>query len=316
MRAKGLTIMLGLVLLAGIISTKATPAYAETFTCETPIDGSQEVPPVTTQGIGTADVTFDSTSNELSWNIEFSGLTGNATAAHFHGPAAAGNNTGVQVNIGEISGLTSPMNGTATLTAEQATQLLDGMMYINIHTEANPNGEIRGQVICVEDEAPPTTTPPTTSPPTTTPPAGEWETATLTVGDEEFDIQYMITNATLDELTADVETATLTAMITSTEDGELTIQLPREIIDSVENGEDADYLVFVDEVEDFPDDDFGEEIRTLTIPFQAQTEQIDFVGTTVVPEFGAIAAIVLAVAIVGIIVATTRSGKFSFLPKM
>ena len=310
MRAKGLTIMLGLVLLAGIMSTRATPAYAETFTCETPIAGSQEVPPVTTQGTGTADVTFDSTSNELSWNIEFSGLTGSATAAHFHGPAAAGNNTGVQINIGEISGLTSPMNGTATLTANQTSQLLNGTMYINIHTEANPDGEIRGQVICVQDEAPPTTPPPTT------PPAGEWEMATLTVGDEEFDIQYMITNATLDELTADAETATLTAMITSTEDGELTIQLPRDIIDSVENGEDADYLVFVDEVEDFADDDFGEEIRTLTIPFQAQTEQIDFVGTTVVPEFGAIAAIVLAVAIVGIIVATTRSGRFSFLPKM
>ncbi|MGI0021132.1 MAG: CHRD domain-containing protein, partial [Nitrososphaera sp.] len=249
-------------------------------------------------------MTFDSTSNELSWNIEFSGLTGNATAAHFHGPAAAGNNTGVQINIGEISGLASPMNGTATLSADQASQLLDGMMYINIHTEANPDGEIRGQVVCVQDEAPPTTPP-------TTPPAGEWETATLTVGDEEFDIQYMITNATLDELTADVETATLTAMITADEDGELTIQLPREIIDSVENGEDADYLVFVDEVEDFADDDFGEEIRTLTIPFPAQSEQIDFVGTTVIPEFGAVAAIVLAVAIVGIIVATTRSGRFS-----
>ena len=314
MRVKGLAILLGLVLLVGVISTQATPAYAETFTCEPTLEGSQEVPPVTTAGTGSAIVTFDSETNELEWDIEFSGLSGNATAAHFHGPAAAGNNTGVQINIGEISGLVSPMNGTATLSAEQAAMLLNGTMYINIHTAANPDGEIRGQVECTEDEAPAPTPTPTPTPGEE--PTGEWETITMAVGDDEFEIQYMITNGTLDELTADVETATITAMITSEEDGELTLQLPREIVDSVENGEDAEYLVYVDDVEDFADDDFGEEVRTLTVPFAAGTEQIDFVGTMVIPEFGAIAAVVLAVAIVGIIVATTRSGRFSFLPKM
>lgn len=309
MHAKGLAILLGIIFLIGLIPTTTTPAYAETFTCETPLVGSQEVPPVTTQGNGMASVTFDSESNELSWNIEFSGLTGNATGAHFHGPAASGNNTGVQINIGEISGLVSPMNGTATLSADQTSQLLDGMMYINIHTEANPNGEIRGQVMCVQDETP-------DEEPTTPPPAGEWETAILTIGSDEFDIQYMITGGTLNELTADQEMATITAMITAEEDGELMIQLPREVVDSVENGEDADYLVFVDEIEEIADDDFGEDVRTLTIPFEAQTEQIDLVGTMVIPEFGTIAAIVLAIAIVGIIAVTTRSNRFNFLPKM
>jgi predicted secreted protein with PEFG-CTERM motif len=314
-----LAIVLGIAFLVGIIvPIQATPAYAETFTCEPTLDGSQEVPPVTTDGTGSATVTFDSETSELAWNIEFSGLTGDATAAHFHGPAPAGNNTGVQVNIGEISGLASPMNGTATISAEQAEMLLNGTMYINIHTAANPNGEIRGQVECVEDEETTPTEPPTEQPPTTTPPpptAGEWETTTMAVGDEEFEIQYMITNGTLDELIADGETATITAMITSEGDGELSLQLPREIVDSVENGQDVDYLVYVDEVEDFADDDYGEEIRTLSVPFPAGTEQIDFVGTMVVPEFGAIAAVVLAVAIVGIIVATSRSGRFSFMPR-
>ena len=64
------------------------------------IDGGQEVPAVTTLGTGAATMTFDDMSNLLSWNITFSGLSGPATAAHFHGAALAGSNAGIQVNIG------------------------------------------------------------------------------------------------------------------------------------------------------------------------------------------------------------------------
>jgi predicted secreted protein with PEFG-CTERM motif len=75
-------------------------------------------------------------------------------------------------------------------------------------------------------------------------------------------------------------------------------------------------VIFVDNVEDFADDDHGKDTRTLTIQFTGGAEQIDVVGTSLVPEFGTIAAIVLAVSIVGIIVATTRYSKFSFAPKI
>jgi len=147
-------ILLGLVLLFGLtVSTNTSPAYAAAFTCSAaPLDGSQEVPPVITDGTGSAVITFDSTSNRLSWSILFSGLFGPATAAHFHGPALAGANAGVQVNIGELSGLTSPMNGSAILTPEQASSLLEGSMYINIHSESNTGGEIRGQVSCEQTD--------------------------------------------------------------------------------------------------------------------------------------------------------------------
>jgi len=147
-------ILLGLVLLFGLtVSTNTSPAYAAAFTCSaSPLDGSQEVPPVITDGTGSAVITFDSTSNRLSWSILFSGLFGPATAAHFHGPALAGANAGVQVNIGELSGLTSPMNGSAILTPEQASSLLEGSMYINIHSESNTGGEIRGQVSCEQTD--------------------------------------------------------------------------------------------------------------------------------------------------------------------
>ncbi len=299
MRTRGLAILLGLVFLAGIVFSSTRPAFAEPFACTASLDGSQEVPPVETDGTGTATITFDSDTNELSWEIEFSGLSGPATGAHFHGPAAEGANAGVQVNIGDVSGLSSPMSGSAELTAEQASTLLDGQMYINIHTEQNPDGEIRGQASCEPETA------------DGGQPTGEWQTATLAVGGDEFDIQYMISGGTLDELTGDPETQVITAMITTEEDGELTIQLPREVINSLDDsGADLEYIVYVDEIEEFPDDDFGTEVRTLTIPFAYQSEQIDILGTSIVPEFGAVSAIVLGVAVVGIIAATAMYGRF------
>lgn len=266
MGIKALAILLGSVLLAGVVLTGARPAYADTFECTTSLDGSHEVPPVETEGEGAATLTFDSETNELDWEIEFSGLSGNATAAHFHGPAATGANAGVQVNIGEVSGLSSPMNGNATLTAAQATMLLDGELYINVHTEENPDGEIRGQVSCEEGPAPI---------------EGEWQTAALTYGEEEHEIQYMMTNGTLNELTGDADAQMITAEITAEQDGELHIQLPRAMIDSVAGEQDLDYIVFVDEIQEYAaEDDFGEEVRTLTIPIVNGSQMVDIVSAS------------------------------------
>ena len=90
---------------------------------------------------------FDTETNQLSWNISSNGLSGQAIAAHFHGPAGFGQEAGVQVNIGTISGLQTPLVGSAALTDAQESDLLNGLLYINIHTGLNPSGEIRGQVI-------------------------------------------------------------------------------------------------------------------------------------------------------------------------
>ena len=93
-------------------------------------------------GTGTADFDYDAASKKLTWKITYSGLSGPATAAHFHGPAAAGANAGVKVAIPNPA--TSPIEGSATLTDEQAADLVGGKYYVNIHTAANPGGEIRG----------------------------------------------------------------------------------------------------------------------------------------------------------------------------
>ena len=107
-----------------------------------PLSAQNEVPPNTSGGSGTGKVELD--GNTLKWNISYSGLTGPVTAGHFHGPAPAGSNAGVVVPF--AGPLASPIIGSATLTPAQVDQLKQGLWYINLHTAANPGGELRGQV--------------------------------------------------------------------------------------------------------------------------------------------------------------------------
>ena len=120
----------------------AGPAFAEKM--KATLDGKTEVPPNASAGTGTADIDYDPASKKLSWKVTYSGLSGPATAAHFHGPAEAGKNAGVAVAIPNAT--SSPAEGSATLTEAQAADLVAGKYYVNIHTAANPGGEIRGQV--------------------------------------------------------------------------------------------------------------------------------------------------------------------------
>ena len=127
----------------GTMLATASPALAEMVKMTATLDAAQEVPPNDSAGKGTADVTFDTESKKLDWTIEYSGLTGEATAAHFHGPAAKGENADVAVPIEDPK---SGAKGSATLTDAQAADLTAGRYYINVHTAAHPDGEIRGQV--------------------------------------------------------------------------------------------------------------------------------------------------------------------------
>src|SRR3954463_8460473 len=134
------TILVTLTL--GAAMAVAGPAFADKM--KATLNGKAEVPPNTSAAAGTADIDYDPASKKLSWKLSYSGLSGPATAAHFHGPAEAGKNAGVAVAIPNAT--SSPVDGSATLTDAQAADLVAGKYYINIHTAANPGGEIRGQV--------------------------------------------------------------------------------------------------------------------------------------------------------------------------
>ena len=118
-------------------STSDTTKLGATLT------SAAEVPPNGSAGTGRVEATFDKSTSVLRWTMNYSGLTGPASAAHFHGPAAPGANAGVVV---PFTSATSPTEGQATLTPAQVADLMAGKWYVNVHTAANPGGEIRGQV--------------------------------------------------------------------------------------------------------------------------------------------------------------------------
>jgi hypothetical protein len=109
------------------------------------MNAAQEVPPNNSGGFGEIYVTLDP-DGTLHWDAAYQGLTGRATAAYFHGPAGRGANGGAVVNIAAL-GVAARMRGSARLTDAQIADLIGGLWYADIQTQANPKGEIRGQVV-------------------------------------------------------------------------------------------------------------------------------------------------------------------------
>jgi hypothetical protein len=139
------TMFLSGLAVAGLI-VGAVPASAETVNYKATVLPASEVPPVTnSQAMGQLAATYDTVTKVLTYTATYSGLTGPATMAHFHGPAPVGKAAGVMVPIN--GDLASPIKGSATLTDEQAKALTEGNMYFNIHTPTNKAGELRGQVL-------------------------------------------------------------------------------------------------------------------------------------------------------------------------
>jgi CHRD domain len=126
------------VLFAGTASAAITK-FSATLTA------ASEVPASTSTGSGTATVSLDTATHEITYDVTFSGFASAVTAAHIHGPAEAGKNAGVVVPLGDNP--TSPIHGTAKLTPEQEQQLTAGLFYVNVHSKNNPGGAVRGQLV-------------------------------------------------------------------------------------------------------------------------------------------------------------------------
>ena len=114
----------------------------------TQMTGSNHVPAVATPATGVAYAALDKNTLLLRWKVSFSGLSGPAIAAHFHGPAAIGANA--NATLAFKLPVKSPVDGRATLTPAQAADLLSGKWYVSIETSAHPRGEIRGQMMLRE----------------------------------------------------------------------------------------------------------------------------------------------------------------------
>jgi predicted secreted protein with PEFG-CTERM motif len=148
---------------------------------------------------------------------------------------------------------------------------------------------------------------------------GEWTTFDLSAGGQTYPIEYMITGGSVENMTIHGENQTLGVTISSTSNGTLALRLPREVIDSkTAEGTDADFAAFIDnaEYEEPGEIEPSEDTRTLLVGFPAGAGSIDVIGTSVIPEFSTIAVIMLAVAIVGIVIATARHGRFNIGQRM
>ena len=130
----------------------------------------------------------------------------------------------------------------------------------------------------------------------------------------DFMVGYEITGGNLISITPDLDANSLIIKIDAFDDGQLTITLPRELIDAKIGEEDDDYFVLVDGEEVDFDETTTSIDRTLVISFPAGAEEIEIIGTHVVPEFGAIAALILAVAIISIIAVSAKS-RLSIMPR-
>ena len=135
--------LLGMAMLGGLVISMATSANAEVVKLQADLKGSNEVPPNTSSGSGKAEATYNTEAKTLTYAVTYAGLSGPAMGAHFHGPVEAGKNAGIVLPFKTVQ---SPIQGSATLTDAQAADLLAGRWYANIHTAANPGGELRGQM--------------------------------------------------------------------------------------------------------------------------------------------------------------------------
>jgi predicted secreted protein with PEFG-CTERM motif len=137
----------------------------------------------------------------------------------------------------------------------------------------------------------------------------------LAAGGKTYSIEYDLTGGSIKSIFPRPSEDKLVITIDAQEDGQLTIVLPREVIDAIEDGDDISYIVTTEDESgdvvtvDVEESQSTDKERTLVIDYKAGTDRIEIAGTQVVPEFGTLGLTILTVAIVGIIVVTARNGN-------
>ena len=127
--------------LAGAFAGTMSAAKAEMMKFHADMTAAEETPATESKGMGTAEVTVDTDTKKVSWTVKVDGLTGDATAAHIHGPAAAGEKAAPEIDMSKAI-----MEGSADITEAQIADIKAGKTYVNVHTAKFPDGEIRGQL--------------------------------------------------------------------------------------------------------------------------------------------------------------------------
>jgi predicted secreted protein with PEFG-CTERM motif len=133
---------------------------------------------------------------------------------------------------------------------------------------------------------------------------------------QTFNVNYTISGGSVKTMTIDAQSLSVIVSINSTSDGTITLQLPRALIDSkTTSGQDDAFIILIDGAEVKPQSESANnDFRNITVQFLQGDQDIEIIGTQIIPEFGPIAALVLAIAIVSIIAVSAKTG-LRFMPK-
>jgi len=123
-----------------------------------------------------------------------------------------------------------------------------------------------------------------------------------------FDVEYIIRGGTVKDMIVDSEIFALIVIIESTSDGSLTLDLSREKIDAKKSdGLDDVFIILIDGIEVIYDEAItNENTRTITIQFDEGDSDIEIIGTFIIPEFGIMSSLILAVSIISVIILSTK----------
>lgn len=134
------------VMVASLVafSTLVLAQAPNTATLLARLSGASSVPPNDSNATGSMQATLDKQTRVLNWTLSTNGLSGTAVGASFHGPAMPGENAAVAVPLSIGKAVDA---GIVTLTSSQVDDVMAGRWYVNVMTAANPQGEIRGQVM-------------------------------------------------------------------------------------------------------------------------------------------------------------------------
>jgi hypothetical protein len=134
------------ILIAGATMVAAS-AQAQMVELAADLSGQFVVPAVASPAAGSAALRLDQRGRQLSWLVNWSGLTAQATNIYFHGPAGRGENGPAIISAGVAQTQAGQVSGTTTLTQAQVRDVLAGRWYVIVYTPTQPSGEIRGQVM-------------------------------------------------------------------------------------------------------------------------------------------------------------------------
>jgi len=121
-----------------------------------------------------------------------------------------------------------------------------------------------------------------------------------------FDAEYTILGGKVKNMILEPDNFTLRILLEAPDEGTISIKLPRDAVDAIkQNGQDEKFIILIDDIQNpYSETQTNSDFRLISINFEEGDSEIEIIGTFAVPEFGVIASMILALAIITTIIFT------------